>query len=367
MLLKTLLLLFALLALAWALLTTVRVPVAVNWKFALAAGEFGVGLALWPLAVAVIAWISRGGSPGVAGLIVGIGLVAAGLFLKPVVQARTMGRILPDRLVSAFGPAVLSEAAEVGAVQTHEYAPGLALDFYKSQRKDGRIAPCILILHGGGWDGGERSQLAGFNQRLARMGYAVAAISYRLAPEHRWPAQREDTLAAIDWLKSRAVEFGIDPTRLVLAGRSAGGQIAAAVGYSGDPAIRGVVALYAPHDMRFAWSVSREDDALNSLKLMRQFLGGPPEARPEIYTSASGQLLVAPGRTPPTLLVHGTIDTLVWVRHSQRLSARLAEAKVPHLLLEIPWATHACELTDWGPAGLLTHGALAHFLAAVTK
>jgi len=78
--------------------------------------------------------------------------------------------------------------------------------------------------------------------------------------------------------------------------------------------------------MRFAWSVSRPDDALNSMLLMRQFLGGPPEACAEAYDSASGQGLVQRGRTPPTLLVHGTIDTLVWVRHSRRLAARLTEA-----------------------------------------
>lgn len=367
MLLKTLLLLFALLTLGWSLLTMIRVPVAVNWKFALVAGEFGHGLALWPLAVAVVAWLTRGGAPGFAGVIVAAGLIAAGFFLKPAVQAWGIGRNLPDRLATAFGPASLPAAAEVGPVRTQEFTPGLALDFYPVRRADGRAAPCILILHGGGWDGGERTQLASFNQRLARMGYAVAAMSYRLAPEHPWPAQRKDTLAAVAWLKTQAADLGIDPTRLVLAGRSAGGQIATAVGYLGDPAIRGVVALYAPHDMRFAWSISREDDALNSLKLMRQFLGGPPEGREEIYTTASGQAQVQTGRTPPTLLIHGTIDTLVWVRHSQRLAARLDEAQVPHLLLELPWSTHACELARWGPAGRLTERALAHFLAAVTK
>ncbi len=367
MLLKSVLLLFALLALAWSLLTLVRVPVAVNWKFALVAGEFGHGLAWWPLAVAVIAWQTRGGASGLAGGIVVLGLIAAGVFLKPAVQAWGLGRNLPDRLTAAFGPASLPAVAEVGPVQTHDFAPGLALDFYPVRRADGQAAPCLLILHGGGWDGGERTQLAGFNHRLAQLGYAVAAMSYRLAPQHPWPAQREDTLAAVAWLKAQAADLGIDPTRLVLAGRSAGGQIATAVGYRGDPAIRGVVALYAPHDMRFAWSISREDDALNSLKLMRQFLGGPPEDREEIYTTASGQSLVQAGRTPPTLLIHGTIDTLVWVRHSQRLAARLEGAKVPHLLLELPWSTHACELTRWGPAGRLTERSLAHFMAAVTK
>ncbi len=205
------------------------------------------------------------------------------------------------------------------------------------------------------------------SRHLASIGYAAACIEYRFAPAHPWPAQRDDALAAIAYLKANAARLGIDPTRIVLYGRSAGGQIATAVGYTAnDPAIRGVIALYAPHDMRFVWSISRDDDALNSLKLMRQYLGGPPEGREEIYDAASAQLNVHRGRTPPTLLVHGVIDTLVWQRHSDRLAARLAEAGVPHLNLALPWAVHALEFNLSGPSGQLTTYALEGFLAKVT-
>ncbi|MEY3773468.1 MAG: Carboxylesterase NlhH [Verrucomicrobiota bacterium] len=367
MLLSFLLLLLALLSLGLALFTVFRVPVWVNWRLALLAGEFGWCLSVVPLLVGWIAWSRLPADSAILGPVPAMSGLAVGLLVLPVARGWWIGQRLKPALTRAFGAAPPQLASSPGPVQTHEYAPGRTLDFYPVRRDDGRPAPCVIMVHGGGWDAGDRTQLAGFNRRLARMGYAVAAISYRLAPKHPWPAQREDALAAVVWLKSHAGELGIDPARLVLAGRSAGGQIAAAVGYLGDPAIRGVVALYALHDMRFAWSVSREDDALNSRKLMQQFLGGAPEGREEIYDTASGQLLVAPGRTPPTLLAHGTIDTLVWVRHSRRLAARLAEAEVPHLLLEIPWTTHACELTDWGPAGRLIHRGLAHFLAAVTK
>src|SRR5690606_39651091 len=69
--------------------------------------------------------------------------------------------------------------------------------------------------------------------------YAVAAIDYRLAPAHPWPAQREDTHLALAWLKANATKLGIAADKLVLFGRSAGGQIAAAVGCTAnDPAIR---------------------------------------------------------------------------------------------------------------------------------
>ena len=367
----------ALLILAVSILTAVRVPAAVNWRVAVVVSELGYALTLVPLAVGGVAWTGYTQAP----ILTWITLVACSgaliFLLKPAAQAWRIGRDLPDRLKAAFGPAPVPVPAftwrrfavrpqPAGPVTTHEFAPGLALDLYPAVGAAGPV-PCVVVIHGGGWDSGDRRQLPSLNHWLARQGYAVAAVSYRLAPAHPWPAQREDLLAALAWLKGQGPQQGIDPTRLVLIGRSAGGQIATAVGYLGDPAVRGVIALYAPHDMRFAWSVSRPDDALNSLQLMRQYLGGPPEAREDVYDSASGQLLVQRGRTPPTLLVHGTIDTLVWVRHSRRLAARLTEAGVPNLLLELPWATHALEAHAGGPGGQLTTHALAHFLAAVTQ
>ena len=70
---------------------------------------------------------------------------------------------------------------------------------------------------------------------------------------------------------------------------------------------------------------------------------------------------------PPTLLLHGTTDALVWYRHSVRLAARLAEVRAPHVYLALPWATHAFEYNLAGPGGQLTRFSVEWFLAAVTK
>ena len=151
-------------------------------------------------------------------------------------------------------------------------------------------------------------------------------------------------------------------------GRSAGAQIASAVGYGIlDPSVRGVIGLYGVYDMEFVWSISRTDDVLNSVKLMNQYLGGGPTTINQAdYDSASAQGLVGgPGKTPPTLLLHGTIDTLCWVKHSRRLADRLGEAKVPHVMIELPWAVHAFDYNLSGPGGQLTTYAVKEFLAAV--
>ena len=355
--LKYLLLLVAASSASIASLTSVRAPDWMwAWKLAIIADEFGQWLIL---AVVVVAIVAIFGATGVVrGATLLLCLIAVGGFLRPSMSACRLAVELPENLRAAFGSGATRSTpvfewkrlfcgAAIPAVQRNTEVfsrvggTDLKLDFYRPAfAKDTleKPRPCVVVIHGGGWDGGDRTQLDGWNSRLVAQGYAVAAISYRLAPQSIWPAQRDDVLSAIAWLKTNSVRLGIDPTRLVLFGRSAGGQLATAVGYGAhDPAIRGVIALYAPHDMPFTWSVSRDDDALNSVKLFRQYFGGAPDTpeRTALYESASGQLLAQAG-SPPTLLVHGLLDTLAWSRHSERLSARLRELGVKMKLSPLP-------------------------------
>ena len=99
---------------------------------------------------------------------------------------------------------------------------------------------------------------------------------------------------------------------------------------------------------------------------MRRYLGGPPAAVQAAYDSASALQHVT-AAAPPTLLLHGENDTLVWHRHSERLDARLAEFGVPRVFVHLPWATHAFEYNLHGPGGQLTTHALEWFLADVTR
>ncbi len=371
----------AVLLLALGLLNVFKVPDWAAWQLTVLTGEYGHWLVALPLLVGGGAWVARGGALPVALVTVVLSAVAAALFLRPIFAARRIARDLPAQFDRQFGQSAVAGGAktpfsvaglagrssEPVAVQTLPFAGELALDFYRPTRRDKSAAPCIVIVHGGGWDSGDRKQVPQFNHWLAGRGYAVAAISYRLAPRFQWPAQRDDTLAAIAFLKARAGELGIDPQRMVLMGRSAGGQIAQAVGYTArDPAIRGVVGLYAPADLNFGYAHAREDDLLKSPALMRQYLGGTPDTAGANYDSASAYLHVARS-TPPTLLIHGEIDALVWHRHSVRLSARLAEHGVPHVFVSLPWASHAFEFNLHGPGGQLTTYALERFLAAVCR
>lgn len=98
-----------------------------------------------------------------------------------------------------------------------------------SDPKAGRL-PCLVYFHGGGWTLGDLDSHDGLCRALAQAGQcAVAAVDYRLAPEHRFPAAVEDAIAATRWIAARADALGIDAERLAVGGDSAGGTLAAAV------------------------------------------------------------------------------------------------------------------------------------------
>lgn len=370
----------ALLLLALGVLTVFKSPDWSPWRLGVLAGEYGHWFALVAVALAGAAWTLRGGHSVLAVSTVVIAVGAGILLFKPAFQASRIAASLADRLSASFGTATVGRAPfsftelyfgrrpPAITPQTFEVTAALPFDFYRAPARPGsRSAPCVIIVHGGGWDSGDRGQIPHFNHWLVERGYAVAAISYRLAPKFQWPAQRDDVLAAIAYLKAHASELGIDPARLVILGRSAGGQIAQTVSYTAnDPAIRGVIALYAPSDLIFGYVNTHENDMLKSPALMRQYLGGTPESARANYESASAMFHVT-RQTPPTLLMHGTIDAVCWFRHSVRLDGKLAELGVPRVFVEMPWATHAFDFNLHGPGGQLTTFAVEWFLASVTK
>jgi len=105
----------------------------------------------------------------------------------------------------------------------------MRIRIYRPAGTVARLLPTILYFHGGGWVIGS---LEGYDLACryfcARSGCAIVSVDYRLAPEHKFPAAIDDGIAAYRWLASEATGLGLDAGRIVLAGDSAGGAIAAA-------------------------------------------------------------------------------------------------------------------------------------------
>jgi acetyl esterase len=128
-------------------------------------------------------------------------------------------------------PLVLAGAPEpVGSVvQRWIDGPGgpLAIRIYRPSGVT--RPPAFVYMHGGGWVIGSLEGSDAWCRRLTNAaGCAVLSVACRLAPENKYPAALDDTLAAIDWTVSNADELGLDATQLVVGGNSAGGNLAAA-------------------------------------------------------------------------------------------------------------------------------------------
>lgn len=347
----------------------------VLWKVALGVREFGHWAAALLLALALLALLSKATRLWALPL-----LVLAGVYAAPAAWAAWRGAAVQRQAALALG--LPPEAAGFSwrrafalrsgpgtEVQTMTFArPGgvpLDLDFFPGQRQGPR--PFVVVVHSGGWDGGTRTEFQALNARLAASGIAVASLDYRLAPGATWPAPKEDVLTAVAFLKAHARDLRLDPSRFALLGRSAGGQIAERVAYGETlPGLKALVAFYAPADLDFAYAYSKPDDLLHSRQLEEAYLGGDPRTRAAAYHDASAPSFVT-GDAPPTLLLHGPGDPLVWFKQSERLKARLDAEKVPNALLALPFATHGFDWTPNGPDGQLADGLVAAFLEARLK
>ncbi len=194
-------------------------------------------------------------------------------------------------------------------------------DLYRP--RSARKAPAVLLIHGGGWTGKDgRWEMTLIARKLAQRGYVVLNVTYRLAPRWLYPAPVDDLREAVKWLRTHAVEQGIDPTRIATFGYSAGGHLAAMVGFlegSENSHIRAVVAGGAPADLMLYPGGT----------LVPQFLGGTRKQIPQRFKEASPVNHITKN-SPPTFVFHGTKDQLVPPEHAQAMLAALEKNHVAH-------------------------------------
>ena len=230
--------------------------------------------------------------------------------------------------------------------------------------------PMVLCFHGGAWSAGSRKMLTspvllpfattsppadevGIMENLARRGYAAATVSYRLAPKHKFPSQLEDAKTAVRFLRANAQKYDLDPERFASLGFSAGGHLALLLGVTGSDdgfdgnlypeqssAVQCVIDFFGPTDM----SLYAETPGLAE-SFIASFLGKECLTDDTCYKKASPINYVSKG-DPPTLLIHGTVDLVVPVIHSERMHKKLDEAGVPTQLHKVAWKGHGWEDKD---------------------
>jgi acetyl esterase/lipase len=214
------------------------------------------------------------------------------------------------------------------------------MDVYYPPLSTPMPAPVVMFIHGGGWQGGDKTSSIGMVDvpRLTKRGYVVVSINYRMYP-FVFPAYVEDAKCAVRHLRANAGFYRIDPARVGVWGHSAGGHIAAMLGvtssgvYEGNGGYAGfssqvdAVATYAG-----AFDVTAlQDFPTMSSEFDRLFGNNKAAASPITY--------VTPGDVP-FLIFHGTMDKSIHIRQAQNTYNRLGAAGVSAQMLTVVNGSH---------------------------
>jgi acetyl esterase/lipase len=232
------------------------------------------------------------------------------------------------------------------------------LDLYLPEKASEKPLPLVVHIHGGGWKGGSK-----FPCSLAPMvnrGYVVASLEYRFSQKALFPAQIQDCQAAIRWLRANAKTYNIDTEHVGVVGGSAGGHLSALVATAGGkdtfPKIGGnddqsdrvqcVIDIFGPTN--FATVIEQAENDKNVRNIFKFNTPSDPYSsligvglnEDKATTDAVSPVTYVSEDNPPTLILHGTHDTLVPYAQSEELAAALEAKGVPVWLQTLPGSGH---------------------------
>lgn len=220
----------------------------------------------------------------------------------------------------------------------------LKLDVHRRRGLTGP-QPAVIYIHGGGWIGGSKGGALSLLLPWFEMGFTIINVEYRLLRAAPAPAAVIDCLCALRFVAGRAQNYGIDTTRLVISGESAGGHLAlttAMIPESAEmdkqcpgaplPKIAAVVNFYGITD------VADLLEGPNQKSYAVSWIGNGAD-RQELAKRLSPLTYVRPG-LPPILTIQGDADPIVPYSHSVRLQEALEKVNVPHQLVTIQGGKH---------------------------
>jgi acetyl esterase/lipase len=241
----------------------------------------------------------------------------------------------------------------------------LTLDLYLPPQS-ASAKPVVVFVHGGAFrhrtsrDGGTFRDFPSVLAGVAARGYVVASVNYRFIGEVRFPGPVQDVAMSIRWLRANAAMYGIDPARVIVWGSSAGGQIATLLGTAcdapvslpspsegapdpgvkpGAACVQGVIDWYGIVDLASsAADFGKSGPAAQARE--SAYLGCEVTKCPVELVRSSSALSYIDGRDPPFLIQHGTADTSVSPKQSQKLHEALLAAGVSSQLVLYPGVEH---------------------------
>jgi acetyl esterase/lipase len=231
--------------------------------------------------------------------------------------------------VRAQGPIIEKNIPYLGPGRTE------AADLYlPAKREVGVKSPAVLIIHGGGWTGGDKGAKREINigTTLTEYGMIGFSINYKLGEKENamsaWPQNLVDCKEGVRWLRRNAAKYSLDPDRIGVIGGSAGGHLSSLIGVTQptdglEPRTAGVAV---------STKVSCVVDLYGPIQI-----SGDTEGKSSILKFLDKD-------DPPFLILHGTKDTTVPPATSEKLHEALTNASIASELVIIPGAPHTFDL-----------------------
>ncbi|HRJ44132.1 MAG: alpha/beta hydrolase [Caldilineaceae bacterium] len=228
-----------------------------------------------------------------------------------------------------------------------QYSPrfGMGLDVYSPAQ--GENHPVLIFIHGGGWDKYDRKLFTPVGQKFVEMGIVVVIPDYTLHPDAGYKQMTQEMAAATAWTLENIAQYGGDPSRVVIAGHSAGAHLAGLVAtdevwlnFEGhtNQELCGFIGLSGVYDIPAQMVFERSTGG--TAPVMTAVMGG--EAN---FAVASPSSYLFPS-TPQTLLVHGALDDTVPLSISENFQRKLDAAGIPNRLVVYPDKGHNDYLFD---------------------